>query len=375
MKKVKMMEELIFKYFQGSASVGDISTLSSWLDQSRSNKQVFATLKKVNIEIEANASHDLSVIDKSYNKFLKHINAHENLKDLEKKIAIKNRRKNILRYAAMIAIVMSIATGAFFIGHGFYFSTEESYNEIEVPYGGRSNIILPDGSEVWLNAGSKLKYSHQFGNKKREVFLVGEAFFDVEKSKHSFIVHTSDLDIHVLGTSFNVKSYPDEDRIETTLIEGIIRIEREISDQPVYLKPKEKLTFRKSSNQVSVQSAEEEKVIDDSKEKNVVPDKITPRIQIFENVNTEESISWKEGDLIFNKEPLENLAKKLARKYDIRIEFTDEKLKKYSYSGTLRDFPLEQVLKALELTSPVKYTIEGKIVKLSFNRNFKPLTN
>jgi transmembrane sensor len=374
MKKVIMMEDLIFKYFGGSASTGDISTLSDWLDQSRSNKQVFSTLKKMNIEIEANASHDISVINRSFNKFLKHINAHENLKSLEKKLAIKNRRKNILRYAAMIAVVLSIATGTFFLGHGFYFPSDESYYEIEVPYGGRSTIQLPDGSEVWLNAGSKLKYSRQFGNKNREVFLEGEAFFNVEKSKHSFIVHTSDLDIHVLGTSFNVKSYPDEDRIETTLIEGIIRIERELSDKPVFLKPKEKLTFRKSCNLVSIKSAEDENDIEDSKKIQVVPDKITPRIQIFENINTEESISWKEGDLIFNKEPLDNLAKKLARKYDIRFEFTDEELKNYSYSGTLRDFPLEQVLKALELTSPVKYTIEGKIVKLSFNRSFKPLS-
>ncbi len=368
------MEELIYKYFEGKASTKEINQISEWLDQSRGNKQVFATLKKVNIEIESNAKHNLSHVDRSYNKFLEHINAHENLKSIEKKMAMKNRRKTILRYAAMIAIMLTIATSAFFIGHGFQFSSEESFYEIEVPYGARSNIMLPDGSKVWLNAGSKLKYSRLFGNKNREVFLEGEAFFDVEKSKHQFVVHTSDLDIHVLGTSFNVKSYPDEDRIETTLIEGIIRIERESTDKPVFLKPKEKLTFQKSRNQVSVHTINEDKIVENKEEVKAEPDKITPRIQIFENVNAEESISWKNGDLIFNKEPLENLTIKLARKFDISFEFTDEKLKTYSYSGTLRDFPLEQVLKALELTSPVKYSIEGKIVKLSYNKNFTPLS-
>lgn len=369
------MEDLIFKYFEGNATTDELNKLSVWLDQSRSNKLVFATLKKVNIEIESNSSQNQSLVDKSYNKFLEHIEAHENLKNLEKKLTIKNTRKNFLRYAAMIAVVLSIATGTFFLGHGFYFPSEESYYEVEVPYGGRSNIMLPDGSEVWLNAGSRLKYSRQFGYNSREVFLEGEAFFNVEKSKHEFIVHTSDLDIRVLGTSFNVKSYPDEDKIEATLIEGIIRIEREKADKPVFLKPKEKFTFQKSIKKSSVYSTQELKKDDNAPVKELtVDEKIIPRIQIFENINTQECISWKEGDLIFNKEPLEVLAKKLARKYDINFEFTDEGLKNYSYSGTLRDFPLEQVLKALELTSPVKYSIEGKIVKLSYNKNFKPLT-
>jgi ferric-dicitrate binding protein FerR (iron transport regulator) len=369
-----MIEELIFRYFEGKASTKELTTLSEWLDQSRRNKLVFATLKKVNMEIEANATHNYSAIEKSYNRFIEHINAHESLKALEKKLSIKSTRKNIIRIAAIIVLILSLATGAFFIGHGFQFSSEESFYEIEVPYGGRSNLFLPDGSTVWLNAGSKLRYNRQFGTKDRQVFLEGEAFFDVKKNNQRFIVHTSDLDIHVLGTTFNVKSYPDEDRIETTLIEGTIRIERESEGKPVFLKPKEKLTYQKSTRQTAIQKTQEEAQKAKSEYDGEVPEKAKPRIQIFENVNTEESISWKEGDLLFNKEPLESLVKKLSRKYDIRFEFVDEELKNYSYSGTLRDFPLEQVLKALELTSPIKYSIEGKIVRLSYNNRFKTLT-
>jgi ferric-dicitrate binding protein FerR (iron transport regulator) len=162
--------------------------------------------------------------------------------------------------------------------------------------------------------------------------------------------------------------------IEATLVEGVIRIERETVDRPVFLKPKEKFTFKKSNKQTSIQLTSGEQENDILKKPHSLPERMTPRIQIFENVNTEESVSWKNGDLIFNKEPLEDLAKKLGRKYDIRFEFADEELKNYSYSGTLRDFPLEQVLKALELTSPVKYKIEGKVVKLSYNKKFKPVS-
>ena len=98
-------------------------------------------------------------------------------------------------------------------------------------------------------------------------------------------------------------------------------------------------------------------------------------ISIEGNVDTEEATSWKDGKLIINNEPLEELAIKLERKYDIVFQFGSEELKKYSYSGTLRDFPLEQVLKALELTSPIKYSIKEKTVILTYNKHFKPLSN
>jgi len=97
-------------------------------------------------------------------------------------------------------------------------------------------------------------------------------------------------------------------------------------------------------------------------------------IAIEANVNIEEATSWKDGKLIINNEPLEDLARKLERKYDIVFHFNSEELKKYSYSGTLRDFPLEQVLKALELTSPIIYSIKEKTVYLSYNSRFKPLS-
>ena len=282
----------------------------------------------------------------------------------------------MLRYSAAAAILVITVLSTYFIINYTQPAADDTYCEISVPYGGRSSLVLPDGSEIWLNAGSKFSYNRNFDIKSREVYLDGEAYFDVEKSRHPFVVHTSHLDIMVLGTSFNVKSYSEDEKIETTLVEGSIRIERKESDKPLYLKPKQKLTYNKRSSQYQTDQAISESAIQEEDKAYEVIQKTSPKLIAIEaNVNTEEATSWKDGKLIINNEPLEELIKKLERKYDIIFRFDSQELKKYSYSGTLGDFPLEQVLKALELTSPIKYSIEEKTAFLYYNKNFNPLTN
>ena len=377
MKINDISERIIIKYFEGKATQEESRLLSGWLDQNKSNRQIFAALKKAHIEIEANAIHDSSVSNKAYKRFLDHIDKHETLKAADKKKKYTSFRYNILRYAAIFIVIFSVGIGSYFLGYNSSPDADNNFYEINVPYGSRSTVILPDGSKIWLNAGSKIKYNRDFDKNSREVFLEGEAYFNVEKTKHPFIVYTSHINIHVLGTAFNVKSYPEEVNIEATLVEGNIRIESKKSDTPVFLKPKEKLTFHKPDAKTEVSHYKKENESDQTIHKVSTDVKaILPPVQdihIKRNVNTEEYTSWKDGNLIFNKEPLESLAKKLERKYDITFSFENEELKKYSYSGTLRDFPLEQVLRALELTSPVKYSINEKTVKLYFNKDFKPL--
>jgi transmembrane sensor len=377
MKPSNISERLIIKYFEGQVTEKEARLISDWLDQDKSNRQYFAALKKAHLEIEANAVENDSDTKSAFEKFLNHIDKYENQKIAdrkEKNLSIKN---TVLRYAAIFIIIFSVGITCYFLGHNISPGADRSFCELNVPYGSRSMIILPDSSKIWLNAGSKIKYNRNFDLSCREVFLEGEAYFEIKKSRHSFVVYTSHLDIRVMGTEFNVKSYPDEDNIETTLVEGNIRIENKKSAKPVYLKPREKLTYHKPDARTEVSHWEKESEEGQSVHSDLAETtpKLAPRreIQIKKNVNTEEYTSWKDGTLIFNKEPLESLARKLERKYDITFSFEDEKLKNYSYSGTLRDFPLEQVLRALELTSPVKYSINEKNVKLYFNKDFKPL--
>jgi transmembrane sensor len=377
MKPSNISERLIIKYFEGQATEKEARLISDWLDQDKSNRQYFAALKKEHLEIKANAVEYDSETKSAFKRFLNHIDKYENQKIADRKKKNASVRNTVLRYAAIFIIIFSVGIISYFLGHNISPGAERGFCELNVPYGSRSMVILPDSSKIWLNAGSKIKYSRNFDLSCRAVFLEGEAYFEIKKSRHSFVVYTSHLDIRVMGTAFNVKSYPDEDNIETTLVEGNILIESKKSAKPVYLKPREKLTYHKPDARTKVtylkkENEEELSVHSDPAE---TPLALTPRreIHIKKNVNTEEYTSWKDGTLIFNKEPLESLARKLERKYDITFSFEDEKLKSYSYSGTLRDFPLEQVLKALELTSPVKYSINEKTVKLYFNKDFKPL--
>ena len=141
---------------------------------------------------------------------------------------------------------------------------------------------------------------------------------------------------------------------------------------PLLLKPKEKFIFQKRENRPVLDSIEN-KPAAARKSIEVNAKKITepPANKVLENINTEESTSWKSGILLFNKEDLASLTKKLERKYDIKFIFKSEELKNYSFSGTLRDFPLEQVLHALKLTAPINYSINEKVVTLSYNKDFK----
>jgi transmembrane sensor len=377
MKNVTINEEFLFRYFAGKASKEEIQLLSGWLDEDASNRTYFKELKNFYIETRVFVTRDPFRVRNAYHHFQERISEFEKQKVTERTRKIIVLRTRLLRYTAMFFLIFSVGLGSYFLGKGKTKSVSNDYCEIVVPYGGKSSVTLPDGSKVWLNAGSRMKYNRLFDVTSREVFLEGEAYFDVEKEKYPFVVHTSHLDIQVLGTVFNVKSYPDEDDIETTLVEGNIRILTKKSDKTILLKPKEKLTFHKRDDQSEVspdQRQEKAEKMEPRKGVSVlVPEKLAKKMNIVENIDTEESTCWKNGTLIINKEPLESLTRKLERKFDIAFDFRSEKLQHYTYTGTLRDFPLEQVLQALKLTSPIKYTIDGKTVKLYFNENFKPL--
>ena len=358
MKVNKIEKELIFRYLSGSASEKESKKLFDWLDQDERNKQVFVSLKKMDLEIRTGIN---DAVDEgaAYTRFITRVK-----KDSKQDINIRLKRIGYpaLKYAALVILILSLGLVAYFGGRKSGQLAGSDNFEIHVPYGGKSSVILPDGSNIWLNAGSNLRYNKDFNSNYREVFLEGEALFDVEKNDIPFIVHTSHLDIHVMGTTFNVKSYPDEDKIETTLIEGDIRIEIGNSKKLIHIKPNQQLRYKKSLDAADILLLDKEK-----KRKNeVFQDR---NLTIYEEVDVLEAVSWQSGELYINEETLESLVKKLERKFDVSFRFEDEELKNYSYSGTLRDFPLEQVLEALKLTSQVNYTVSEKTVKLYLNND------
>jgi transmembrane sensor len=240
-----------------------------------------------------------------------------------------------------------------------------TYTEIRAPYGARTVIVLPDGSTVWLNAGSKIKYMNVFNRDNREIQLHGEAYFKVAKNAGlPFDVKTGELSIRAVGTEFNVKSYDDEDIIETTLVEGKILINQgKKRSGSVYLEPHQQAFYMKYNKNLTVKDM---KAVREAK-----PEVLKLKegiIYIAEKVDPQPIVAWKDNRLILKGEELSNLVIKLERKYDVKFIFGSEKLKAFRFSGTLENETLTQVLDVIKLSAPLEYKLQGKMVLIFENK-------
>ena len=268
-----------------------------------------------------------------------------------------------LKYAAAILLVVCLAGSVvwFFRPHNAPMQTVASRTRIEAPAGSKTFVTLPDGSTVWLNAGSKLSFDNAFSNNNRDLELVGEAFFDVVKSDIPFTVHTQAYDIAVLGTAFNVSAYPEDPEFVTTLVRGSLKVIRNASSgskEEILLKPNEQVRL---ANQPKQKEEPSSPVPAPSKEKLVV--------ETVADVVKE--TAWKDEWLVMQGESLEALSRRMERLYNIKIKFEEEGLKSYRYTGRIRQLSLEQVLKALALTSPVDFTVDEQTVVFSENKETK----
>jgi transmembrane sensor len=196
------------------------------------------------------------------------------------------------------------------------------------PRGGTYQITLSDGTKVWLNADSKLEFPSKFAKKEQRIVrLSGEGYFEVSKDKaHPFIVESRGQNVKVLGTHFNINSYTDEGSVKTTLLEGAVNVNGRI------LKPNEKAI--NTNGKITIQPAD-----------------------------IECDIAWKNGEFVFNDEPLEDIMKKVARWYDVEVEYKDPKIGKKQFAGTITRFGnVSDLLKMLSLTEDVHFKVEGRSI-------------
>ncbi len=230
--------------------------------------------------------------------------------------------------------------------------------------GTRTKLLLPDGTQVWLNSNSKLTYAEDFNTASREVELEGEAYFDVVKDKQRpFIVHASDLVIKVLGTAFTVKSYPQDATVEATLLLGSIEVSRK--DHPstprVLLKPYEKLIFSKHLSVAQIANA--------GSTNNIRAAPTTSDISINPiSVNLpdseKEETAWLYNRLVFNGDSFKDLAAKMERWYNVKIYIKDEGLNQYRFGGAFEHETIREALNALQLTTKFTYKINGNEIEL-----------
>jgi len=206
---------------------------------------------------------------------------------------------------------------------------------------------LPDGSKLWLNAGSRVTYTDGFAGGRRELALTGEAFFDVKHDPdHPFIIHTGRLDVKVLGTSFNVKAYPNDSTIETTLISGKVEIDfRGDTRSAVVLHPNEKVV-------VPVREIRAEGHVD---RRMVAPDSA---------YRTLIETSWVEDKLVFRNEAFSDVSRRLERWYNIHFSFEDKRYFNDKLTGYFKDQPIRNVMDALQISLGFHYRIDGDTIRI-----------
>lgn len=230
-------------------------------------------------------------------------------------------------------------------------------NTVSTKRGSKSKIQLPDGSQVWLNADSRLTYDENFRGPFREVHIAGEAYFDIAKDKdHPFIIHANSIDVKILGTSLNIRSYANEKNTAAVLIRGSIEVTlRNSPDKKIILQPNEKLVVQNGKMQVMKDTLARRKVAD-------LPVMTLAKAHFQEKDSIAMDILWVKNKLAFDQETLEDVARKIERWYAVKVTIKDERLKHTEYSAVFEDESLRQVMQALQMTGNFNYVISKKEV-------------
>ena len=342
-----MNNELLEKYFNNTCNEAELSSVLEWFERSAGKQEGKTLLFKLWEELpdeESNLQINFDLIlDKIHHK----VNLGQSKKLLEEadQNLIKYKRRkyfvNVLTRAAAILLLPVFSIGLYMslkyqtTSHN-QISVNQVYNEIYSSFDAITKVSLPDGSNVWLNHSSTLKYPAMFQGDSRRVELTGEGYFEVAHNpKIPFIVKAGEIEIKALGTTFNIMAYPDEERIETSLINGMVELQRENPDGKVIpllkMKPTDLAIFQKNNNEISTRTIEDDRYF-----------------------------SWKDGKLVFNKEPIGEVVKKLSRWYNVDIQIKDPELLEFTYTATFVHETLPQVMELLALVSPVSYSISNR---------------
>lgn len=320
MEKQTEIDILIIRLLAGEASPHEKQQVSAWLEESDKNVKLYNELIDIWLSAGVADNADDYNLEEAVTRFREKIRrtggATKRLKFFE-----------VLKYAAVILLFLGLPLSYYFGKQSI--PSDHTMTTISCAYGDRSSVILPDSSRVWLNSGSKLTFNSNFTN-DRKVELVGEAFFSVSKDKrHPFVVKAADINIKVLGTEFNVKAYADENIVSTTLIEGAVEVNSK--NEMTNLKPDQRLTFDKSSQNILVQDL----------------------------TNTSIDTEWREGRFVFNNESLAELKPKLERWFDCDIVFGDKDVQSRRFTGVLQRESILEAISYFDLSNYVICKIEG----------------
>ncbi len=310
-----MMREIVLKFIENKASLQEQKAVLEWLEASEENRKEFALLKNLSV------ATDIIAVDHK---------------------ARRNRARRIISWTMKVAAVIVVAVSAFFGGemareYKWKKDAAGQFTQITAPNGEVLHFTLPDGSKVILNSGSTLKFSKLFNDTRRDVYLSGEGYFDVEKDGTQFnVVYPMESPIFrlsVLGTSFNISSYAENKNVVTTLYEGSIEIEDLHTNEVFDLSPNNKLVYEKSTGVSSVEP-------------------FTERYK------------WTDKYVTAQEEDILTFTKRLEAIFNVNIIIDDALIGNCSYTGALHGGSLQQILDNMTYVSPIKYSIKdsGKTI-------------
>lgn len=343
-----MVKFLLSKYMEDSCTNDELNTIIEWFKHSAGTSEGRDILFRLLDEMpQDSAEKEEDRLDRILETIRHRIDMKQSEEQVEQagnEAARVGHRKHVIGILSKIAAAIFIPVFLF----GLYTSAKylsdsgemseasTTYYEVYSAADAITKVELADGTTVWLNHKSRLRYPARFEGDNRNVELTGEGYFDVvHNPDRPFIVSTETMDVIAHGTEFNVCAYPDDDRIEAMLVYGSIEIQRSVSGskgrEVASLKPSERIVYDKLS------------------------DEITSHL-----VDDDRYYSWKYGKLVFENEPMDEVVKKLSRWFNVDITIEDPELNELTYTATFIDETLTQVMELLALATPIKYSITAR---------------
>ncbi|MFY0650575.1 MAG: FecR domain-containing protein [Cyclobacteriaceae bacterium] len=334
----KEIYSMIGKKLAGQTSELEDKIFANWLSDSKKNQEIFREQEEI-WKVESHYKKKEKE-ERLYAKVQQVIAELEEPANSAKLSWFYGRK--VIKYAAAISlIVLGLAAGLFYPNAPIDFSSNASLAEIEKanPKGQKSKIHLPDGSVVFLNAGSKLIYPSKFSRDSRQLELIGEAYFEVAKDKYRpFVVKSGDIVTTALGTAFNVRAFADDDILEIALTEGEVRVDNvALPDNEHYLTPGECVRYKKSNSNF-----------------------------IKTHFSIEEVTTWKDGVLVFKDATMKDVVSKLELWYDVDFEVEGSSDEIWSYSGQFKNEYLNRVLQSISYAQDFEFDIKDKKVLIKY---------
>ena len=331
----KHIDELIANYLTEGLDKNALDELKTWIAASAENQQYFIRQREIWFSAVSREAASVYDKDKAFENF-------RNRVESQKEIQSTSRRgfslSALWRYAAVVAIIIAVGCISYWQGE---VNVKDTFADIsvEAPLGSKTKLYLPDGTLVWLNAGSRMTYSQGFGVDNRKVELEGEGYFEVKRNeKIPFFVKTKDLQLQVLGTKFNFRDYPEDHEVVVSLLEGKVGLNNLLREEKeAVLSPDERAVLNKANGLLTVES-----------------------------VTASDASQWTDGYLFFDEELLPDIAKELERSYNVKIHIANDSLKTFRFYGNFvrREQNIQEVLEALASTEKMQYKIEERNITI-----------